>query len=198
MTAIVYGLLSIATGVGITMSTIKMISWNKSEMTWRVFVSTIIFTVPILLLILTFFNKSKSGQSIRVLLYYIMIVLGGSAIFGAAIYGLFPDGKNGEWICFFGLGGGLLFLASLGFLLYEQIYKVRKGDYSIETYYHLWRLRLDGCPLMTGKHIYKTGQKPGIGTYKCLKCPKGGQEIKNDGIELGKCDTCGHSYFYDL
>ena len=198
MTAMIYGLLSIAAGVAVTTSTIKLINSGETASSLRVLVGVITFAVPILGALLTLFGNSRSVQSIRIILCYGMMVLGGSAISGAAMYRLFPDGERSEWISVFGLGGGFLFIASLGILLFDQIYRVRKGDYSFETYYHLWRLRFERCPLMTGRYIYREGRRPGIGTYRCLRCPEGGQEITNGGKALVECDVCGNSYFGEI
>lgn len=200
LTSIIYGLLSLMTGAGIITAATITINWKNLEWNWNAFIGITIFVVPtILVTILTLFSKNRSVQSARVVVCYVMIVLGAVALLGAAIYKLVPNGERFEWISVFGLGGGLLLIASLGILLFDQVYRVRKGDYSLETYYHIWRLRFDRCPLMTGKSIYYEGQKPGIGTYKCLsyECLKGGQEIKKDRQRLVACD-CGHSYFGEI
>lgn len=41
---------------------------------------------------------------------------------------------------------------------------------------------------------YKTGDKPGKGSYRCLNCGYV-VELENDGDTLPECPNCGHKVY---
>ena len=75
-------------------------------------------------------------------------------IFLVALVGKSYFGLKGIWIPISVYGLGFV-IASIGVAIfsncYEKIYSLRKGRYSVEHRYHLWRTCFENCPLMKVK-----------------------------------------------
>jgi hypothetical protein len=199
LTSIVYAVLYIIVSASVITAAIITVDWEKQGWDWRVLAGGFIFAAcTFLAIMLAFFRKQRGITSALLVACYLMLLTGGLGLLVATVFKCLPTRRGLEWTNMFGLGGGLLFIVGLAILLYDQIYKVRKGEYSLETYYQLWRRRFEDCPLMAGSTVYVAGEKAGRRNYTCLnyKC-RAKQNIANDGLALVACQRCGHSLFHE-
>ena len=177
MTSMIYGILYFLTSIALIGSTLLILQEDESELKILLDQQSLSYACLLAILLLlavswTFFMKNRGVESVRVTISYIMLIVGSIMLLNAAIFRLPLLDKSMKWPFTFGWIGGAIIFVGLGVQLYSQVLKIRKGDYSLETYYQLWRMRLEYYPLMTGRVVCKAGETPGKGTYVCLnpKC----------------------------
>ncbi len=197
LTAAVYSVMYILISASFIVVALMIIRLEDKQIRWQWLVGIASFLGCMLLAACSGIFYKKKGIRNMLLFVCRAFLLGGGL--GIIIVGghkiILPEQTSTALIAVFGVGGGILFVTGLAILLYDQVYKIHKGDYSSEIYYHLWLVRFERCPLMKGGAIYGKGQEVTAGTYKCLTCDcNESQKLEKYG-ELVRC-KCGSKLFY--
>lgn len=197
LTSMIYGVLYLVVGLSVLLAGIAAFKLDEKLQGWRLWMG--IFTFVLCILVTAFsmmFYERKSTKNALLFACRGLIFAGSVGILVAGIYKLFlPKQVPAGLIVVSAIGGVIVFVIGFGVLLMDQVIKIRKGDYSSETYYQLWDLRFEHCLLMNGGQIYESGKGIPMGTYKCLKynCPL--EQKLDDYGELVQC-KCRSNLFY--
>ncbi len=197
--ALIYTILYIAASVSVILAAYFSFKWDRTSWNTHIIIGSIIFAAGIFFVFSTASYKYIHVKvREKVLVSSRVIFMSGAFIVAiAGTYKLVNLKEPLGGMNLFALGGAFLMATALGYALYDQVWNIRKGKYSIETYYHLWRKRIQCCLLMRGGGIYKDTDKPDKGRYKCLQRKCGGDKnLNDDKRELGKCTHCGRGVFF--